>query len=242
MASKGKSLLKAKSLFTNHYQHEINTSRELDPTEVSYYQSLIGTVRWIVQLGRVDITVEASLMASYIALPREGHLEQLYHIFANLKAKHNTEMVFDLSKPLVDETLFEQENWKHTTYDNCAEEKPANIPQSKEFGFQIQAYVDSDHAGDNLTHGSRTGFLVYLNSAPIYWTSKKQGGIKTSSSGSKVIAMKNGCKFLCRLMYKLRMMGIIHHISLVIINLFWSMHQILFQCKRRSLVQLRTTS
>ena len=74
-------------------------------------------------------------MASYIALPREGHLEQLYHIFANLKAKHNTEMVFDLSEPLIDGTLFEQENWKHTTYDNCAEKKPANIPQLKEFGF-----------------------------------------------------------------------------------------------------------
>ena len=49
-------------------------------------------------------------MVSYMALPREGHLEQLYHIFAYLKAKYNTEMVFDPSEPLIGETLFEHKN------------------------------------------------------------------------------------------------------------------------------------
>ena len=209
LASKGKSLpKKAKAPLTTNYRPEIDTSRELEPIEASYYQSLIGILRWIVELGRVDITVEASMMASCMALPREGHLQQLYHIFAYLKAKHNTEMVFDPTEPSIDESLFIREDWKHTTYGSCIEQRPANMPQPRGFGFKIRAYVDSDHAADNITRRSRTGFLIYLNSAPVYWTSKKQGSIETSSFGSEFIALKNCCEYLRGLRYKLRMMGI----------------------------------
>ena len=76
------------------------------------------------------------------------------------------------------------------------------------FGFKIRAYVDSDYARGNITRRSRTGFLVHLNSASIYWTSKKQTSIEPNSFGSEFIAMKLCYKYLCRLCYKLRMMGI----------------------------------
>lgn len=47
-----------------------------------------------------------------------------------------------------------------------------------------------------------------MNNAPIYWTSKKQGSIMTSSFSSKFIATKECCKYLRGVRYKLRMMGI----------------------------------
>ena len=72
----------------------------------------------------------------------------------------------------------------------------------------MRAYVDADHAGDKLTQRSRTGYIVFLNIAPIYWLSKKQASIQTSSFGSEFIAMKQCCEFVCGLRYKLRMMGI----------------------------------
>ena len=72
----------------------------------------------------------------------------------------------------------------------------------------IRAYVDADHAGDCLTRRSRTGFLVYLNSAPVYWSSKKQGSCETSTFGSEFMAMKQCVEYLRGLRYKLRMMGI----------------------------------
>ena len=42
------------------------------------------------------------MMSSHIALPRKGHLEALFHMFAYLKKHHNSEMVFDPSEPDVD--------------------------------------------------------------------------------------------------------------------------------------------
>ena len=44
--------------------------------------------------------------------------------------------------------------------------------------------------------------------APIYWFSKKQTSIETSSFGSEFVAMKQCCEYLKGLRYKLRMMGI----------------------------------
>ena len=75
-------------------------------------------------------------------------------------------------------------------------------------GFRMTAYVDSDHAGDLVTRRSRTGFLVYLNMAPIYWMSKKQTTCETSTFGSEFVALKQATEYVRGLRYKLRMMGI----------------------------------
>ena len=77
------------------YRPEIDISDELDDTNAAYYQSLIGILQWMVELGRIDITCEVSMMSSHMALPRVGHLDQLFHMFAYLKRNHNTELVFD---------------------------------------------------------------------------------------------------------------------------------------------------
>lgn len=55
--------------------------------------------------------------------------------------------------------------------------------------------VDSNHAGDQATRQSQTGFLVWLNSSLIYWSSKKQTRIETSSFGSEFMAMKTATEY-----------------------------------------------
>jgi hypothetical protein len=37
----------------------------------------------------------------------------------------------------------------------------------------LRLFVDSDHAGDQFTSNSRTGFVIYMNMAPIVWLSKR---------------------------------------------------------------------
>ena len=82
------------------------------------------------------------------------------------------------------------------------------MPEPRGLGFTMHVKVDADHASDTITRHSRTGFLVYLNSALIYWWRKKQNSVESSSFGSKFIAMKQCCEYVCGLRYKLRMMGI----------------------------------
>ena len=72
----------------------------------------------------------------------------------------------------------------------------------------MRVYVDADHAGETLTRRSRTGYIVFLNNAPIYWYSKKQTSCETSTFGSEFIAMKQATEYVRGLRYKLRMFGI----------------------------------
>jgi len=72
----------------------------------------------------------------------------------------------------------------------------------------MRVFVDADHAGDLITRHSRTGFIVFLNGAPIYWSSKKQNSCETSTFGSEFVAMKQATEYVRGLRYKLRMMGI----------------------------------
>ena len=59
------------------------------------YQELIGMLHWVDELGRVDILLETALMSTHLALPRRGHLEQLYHIFGYFKAPPKRNLFFD---------------------------------------------------------------------------------------------------------------------------------------------------
>ena len=201
-------LFKAKSPWTTNYRPESDTTPELTSSKASYYQSLIGVLRWIVELGRGDLAMEVSAMASMMALPREGHLETIFRMFSFLKTKHNGVMVFDPTEPDIDQSQFPTEDWSATPYGPCTEDIPYNAPAPKGIGFTIRAFADSDHAGDSVTRRSRTGFIVFLNSAPIFVYSKKQGSCETSSFGSEFIAMKSCCEYIRGLRYKLRMMGI----------------------------------
>ena len=65
---------KAPSPMTIDYRAEIDTSPELNATDVAYNKFLIRVVRWMVELGRVDICTEVSMLSSCLALPREGRL------------------------------------------------------------------------------------------------------------------------------------------------------------------------
>ena len=199
---------KATSPIQRDYRPEVDTSPELSISEAAYFQSLIGILRWIVELGRVDITTETSMLSSCMALPRVGHLEQVFHIFGYLKSYHNSEMVLDPTEPEINESLFQREDWSASVYGKCRETLPPNSPQVRGQGFRMRAYVDSDHAGNSLTRRSRSGYIIYLNNAPIYWSSKKQSSIQTSLFGSEFIAMKEACEYIRGLRYKLRMMGI----------------------------------
>jgi hypothetical protein len=88
------------------------------------------------------------------------------------------------------------------------EKVPPDCPEPRGTPGQTTAFVDLDHAADLVTRRSLTGVLLYLQSAPITWYTKKQGSIETSSFGSEFTAMKTGIELIEGLRYKLRMMGV----------------------------------
>jgi hypothetical protein len=63
------------------YVAELDDSRELNTEEASFYQSQIGILGCCVEIGRIDITTEVSVLSSCNARPCEGHLDAVFHIY-----------------------------------------------------------------------------------------------------------------------------------------------------------------
>jgi hypothetical protein len=198
---------KASNPFPGDYEPEMDTTPTLNPELASWYASLIGMLRWMVEIGRVDIITEVSKMASQMASPREGHLDALLHMFGFLRICHNSRMAYDPSYPTIDMDVFKPNDWK-SFYGNVVESIPSNAPEPRGKDVDLRLYVDSDHAGEKRTRRSRTGFFVFMNTALVQWFSKQQATIETSVFGAEFVAMKIGMESLRGLRYKLRMMGV----------------------------------
>jgi hypothetical protein len=63
-------------------------------------------------LGRIEIITEVSILSTYLFLPREGHVEAVFHVFAYLGLHHNARVVFDPTYPDVDMGTFIKTDWK----------------------------------------------------------------------------------------------------------------------------------
>lgn len=77
---------RAPSVLPTNYRPELDVTNYLNDDDAYYYQQQIGILRWAVELGRIAICCEVSILASYCAAPREGHLGAVMHIYSYLNS------------------------------------------------------------------------------------------------------------------------------------------------------------
>jgi hypothetical protein len=81
----------------------------------------------MVELGRIDMMTEVSMLASHLAMPKEGHLEAVFCIYAYLKQRYNSKLAFDPTYPSIDMNDFKECDWKQF-YGDVTEAIPPNAP------------------------------------------------------------------------------------------------------------------
>ena len=192
------------------YRPELDTSLECNAAQMQYYQNLIGVLRWIVELGRIDIAFEVSCLSRSLVQPRTGHLLQALHIFKYLDIHSDNALSFDPAyRNVVDPVEAERRvREMKERYVDAVEDIPPNAPPPLGLPVEINCFVDSDHASDTITRRSQTGILLYCNSAPIIWYSKKQATVESSTFGAEFVALRIATELIISLRYKLRMFGI----------------------------------
>ena len=169
---------------------------------------MIGILRWAVELGRINIITEVSVLSSFNTSPREGHLEAAYQVFEYLMDhKIGGRVVYDSAIPALDHIKFTEANWTEI-YGEMSEDIPENMPKPRGLPVTISMFCDANHAGNKVTRRSQTGILFFLNTAPIIWYSKKQATVEASTFGSEFVALRVATEMNDALRYKLRMMGI----------------------------------
>ena len=82
----------------------------------------------MMELGRIDIVTEVSILSFHIALPREGHLEAVVHVMAHVGQKYNSRFVYDHSYLETDHSVFKECGWSEF-YRDANEVLPMNAPE-----------------------------------------------------------------------------------------------------------------
>jgi len=105
-------------------------SPALSQEMMTHFQTGLGILRWIVELGCLDILTEVLMLSAHNALPREGRLEAMYHIFSYLKGHKNSRIIFDPAYPTIDDRQFQTFDWADFYPDAC-NKLPPGMPESR---------------------------------------------------------------------------------------------------------------
>ena len=189
---------------------ELDKSPLLSTTQHKEYQHIIGMGQWIVLTGRIDIAYAVSSLARFASGPRQGHLEMARHLMGYLKKYKKKGIIInpeepELSKPLGDVEV-KYEDFTHQ-YKYYQEELDPYFPKPHINELDINIYSDSDHAHDLVTGRSITGLLAFVGSTPVYWKSKRQTSVHTSTFGAEFTALQAAVELAITLRYHLRSMG-----------------------------------
>ena len=198
------------------YRPELDSSTFCNDALTNVFQNMLGVLRWIVELGRIDIQLETSLLSQYLVQPRQGHLAQACNIFRYLKSRYTKGyIVMDPVKWDIDWTggpddthPRDKAKYMSELYPDASQNIPHDMPEPLGDPVNITCFVDADHAGNKVTRRSHTGILIYINSAPIIWHSKRQNTVESSTFGSEIVAMRQATDMIEALLYKLRMFGV----------------------------------
>jgi hypothetical protein len=133
-------------------------------------------------------------------------------VFGYLKKQPNRRTCVDSREPVFQG--FEKEMARDYSeslrgeYPGSTEEIDTKLPTHKIDKISITGFVDSDHAHDKITRRSVTGIIILLGRTPIFFSSKRQGAIETSTYGAEFCAMRTAVEELISVRYKMRCLGV----------------------------------
>ena len=142
-------LEKADDPFKMGYDPELDISLELELHAASNFQTIISVLRWMIKLRRIDILTKMSLLPSYVALPREGHLDAAVYVMAHVGQRYNSRLLYDSSHPKIDHSVFKKYDWLEFNQDS-EEGIPVYAPEPQGKKVNICIFMDANHAADKV--------------------------------------------------------------------------------------------
>ena len=130
------------------------------PDDCSVYRAMVGSLLYVAQWTRPDISFSVSELSRFVSNPGKVHLEQAKRVFRYLKQTLSLHLEFSSS----------------------------SVPGSPVENNQLWGYVDSDWAGCPDTWLSTSGYVLMLNGSAVSWRCKRQSVYALSSAEAEFIA------------------------------------------------------
>lgn len=157
----------------------------LDKKGNNEYRKVIGTLLYIANTVRLDISYGVNVLSRYVEEPRMTHLKAAYRIINYLIQTKRKGLNFTnenkLKLPTKDYRLLDTN-------------KKAIIDDYPTRGkYMISTIVDASYANEEESK-SQYGYVTYLNNNIISWKSKKQPIVTLSSAEAEYVGLTEGLK------------------------------------------------
>jgi len=192
-----------------HGDHpEMDDSPLLERDEIRKYQSVLGSLQWLITLGRFDIHSAVTSMSRFAQSPREGHRHRIQRIVAYLKTWKKGGIRVRVGKPDLSDLPTREYDWTHSIYAGAEESLPANAPEPLGNPVITTHFVDANLEHCKLTGRALTGILDMVNGTPIGTYSKRQSTVETATYGSEIVAARIAVDRIIDIRTRLRYLGI----------------------------------
>lgn len=209
----GRKFVHASIPMNNEYHPELDDSPFLNALDATKFRGMIGSCNWLITLGRFDIHYAVNSLSRYSMQPREGHLKCMRQVIGYLAGHRDGRIVMDHTpmRRVTSDDKSDDEYFKpwENAYPTASEDVPRDLlPEAKGRSVNISCFVDADHARDQVTRKSVSGVIMFLNSTPIAWISKRQNTCETSTYGSEMVAARIAAEKIMEIRWNLRALGV----------------------------------
>ena len=187
---------------------ELDDTEFLDLEGIQLYQSLIGSLQWIITIGRLDVQVAVMTLSSFRVAPRRGHLDRAKRVIGYIYKFKEGCIRIRTHVPDFSQYTPQQYDWMNTVYEGSQEPLPHDSPPPLGKPVLLTTYVDANLMHDMLTGKSVTGILHFVNQTPFDWYAKKQSTVETATYGSEMVAARTAVEQIIEHRNTLRYLGV----------------------------------
>ena len=189
---------------------ELDTTDFLDEDGTAKYQSLIGSMQWLISITRFDIAVAVVSLSSFRATPRKGHLDRAKRIYSYIRRMDQAAITINTELPDYSQLPDQSYSWADV-YGNLKEEFPKDAPKPLGNPVITTTYHDANLMHDLLTGRSMMGILHFINKTPIEWFAKKTATVETATYRLEFVSARTAVEQIIDLRTTLRYLGVPVH-------------------------------
>jgi hypothetical protein len=146
---------------------ELDNSELCNDEQISQYQSMIGSLQWIVTIDRFDVHTAVMTMSGFRIAPRVEHLERLRRIYGYLSKMRFASIRVRTDEPDYSNFSDPDYDWAYTVYGKVKEILPQDALEPLGKYVTFSHYVDANLMHDITSGKSVTGTLHLVNKTPI---------------------------------------------------------------------------
>jgi len=187
---------------------ELDAGELLNEDDQKIYQSLIGALQWVIQIGRFDIQTAVMSLSRFRAMPRQGDLDRVKRIHGCLSKMRHATIKIRTDAPDYSDVPVKLHDWECSCCADAKEEIPLDAPKPKGKPVTMTSHFDANLCHNLVSGKSVAGVLHQLNKTPIDWHSKLQSTVETATFGSEHVAARTCTEQVIDLRLALRHLGV----------------------------------